>query len=400
MNKQIRNIWIKELTDSLRDRRALLQAILMPVVLGVFYALLNPLLMAGVERRFESAAETSVTVQTIGTENVTAALQTLLLENGVALTEWAGTRTQLESHVESGDIRSALVVPAGFSDDVAGEVSAEIELLLNTGGSAFDIDPATFRVEQLIEGYNQSLVAERLGSRGIDTMLLQPIQIKQTFLTTPEQTAGQQAGFLLPVLIAVVVATGGLFVAIDVTAGEKERGTLESLLLTPASDREIFFGKLMAVFTTTLIPLTLTFLAYGLVTNFLPESLSNGARLPIAVIFGSVFIALPLVFLVNVLVMIVAIRTKSFKDAQSAVTPITLLTMFPAMAAGFFPPDSLMAHIIPAYGTGAVANRLATEGAIQWAPFFFSAVGCVAFGLIGVVIALRLFDRERLLYSM
>ena len=400
MWNRIWNIWRKELTDSLRDRRALRQALMMPVILGVFYALLNPVLGSLVEGQIEQQAQEAAVITTIGSQHVSDGLDQMLNASLLRLEEWDGTRAELEALIESGDLSVALIVPEGFANAVEGEISADLELLVNTGGSAFNIDTTTFRLRGAIEAYADGLVTQRLTERGIDPTILNPIQIERVELTTPEQQGGSQAGLLLPILLSVVVVTGGMFIAIDVTAGEKERGTLESLLLTPASDAEIFIGKLLAVFTMTNVPLILTFGAYGLTAALLPESLTNGAIVPASVIVGSILVALPLAFVVNVVLMIMAIRTKTFKDAQSAAAPVTLLTMFPAMGSAFFPPSAPLLYLIPAYGTGAVAGRLAVDGTIPMFEFGITIVSCLILAAIGVFIGLRLFDRERLLYSM
>ena len=97
------------------------------------------------------------------------------------------------------------------------------------------------------------------------------------------------AAFTLPLLLASIVAQGGLFVAIDITAGEKERGTLESLLVTPASDFEVLTGKLLAVFTITCLPIVLTFMGFWLASSFMPDVATNGGKLaPLGVIVGAV----------------------------------------------------------------------------------------------------------------
>lgn len=400
MWNRIWNIWRKELTDSLRDRRALRQALMMPIILGIFYALLNPVLGSVFESRIEQQGQEFISVTTIGSDNAGAALAHVLDVSLIRMEEWTGSRAELEALIESGDLSVALVVPDGFDEAVEGEVSADLELLLNTGGSAFDIDITTLRLQGTLEAFSDQLVAQRLAARNIDPSILDPIAIERVVLTTPEQQGGSQASFLLPILLSVVVVTGGMFIAIDVTAGEKERGTLESLLLTPATDAEIFIGKLMAVFSMTNVPLILTFAGYGITSALLPESMTGGAVVSATVIVGSILIALPLAFTVNVILMIVAIRTKTFKDAQSAATPITLMTMFPAMGAGFFPPASAIWYLIPAYGTGAVAGRLAIDGTIPMQEFGLTILSCFVLAGIGILIGLRLFDRERLLYSM
>lgn len=400
MWNRIWNIWRKELTDSLRDRRALRQALLMPLILGIFYALLNPVLGSVFESRIEQQGQQTTAVTTIGSANVDAGLAHVLEMSLIELEEWNGSRAELEALIEAGDLSVALVIPDGFADAVAGEISADLELLVNTGGSAFSIDTTTIRLQSVLQSYSDELVRQRLLVRDIDPSILNPIEVERVVLTTAEQQGGSQASLLLPILLSVVVVSGGMFIAIDVTAGEKERGTLESLLLTPASDAEIFIGKLMAVFTMTNVPLILTFAGYGITSALLPESMTNGAVVSPSVIVGSILIALPLAFAVNVILMIVAIRTKTFKDAQSAATPITLLTMFPAMGSAFFPPSAAFWYLIPAYGTGAVAGKLAVDGTIPMFEFGVTIVSCLILAAIGIVIGLRLFDRERLLYSM
>lgn len=400
MWNRIRNIWFKELTDSLRDRKALRQSLLTPLIIGIFYALLNPVLGSVIESRVEQQGEQAVSVVAIGSQNVDAGLAATLDQFLIELDEWDGTRAELEAQVTAGDIATALIIPPDFGDAVTAEQAANITVLVNSGGNTFDIDTTAFRLRGAIEAYSQQLVLQRLQARGIDPAVLAPIAIDQVSLTTPAQTAGAQASFLLPILVAVVVVSGGMFIAIDVTAGEKERGTLESLLLTPASDVEIFVGKLLAVFTMTTVPLLLTFIGYGLTNNLLPDSMTNGAVVTPLVIFGSALIGIPLALAVNAVLMVIAVRTKTFKDAQSAVTPVTFATMFPAMGAGFFPPTNPIFYLIPAYGTGAVAGKLAAEGAMPWVAFGLSAVGCALVAAVAIYIGLRLFDRERLLYSM
>lgn len=397
---RITNIWFKELMDSLRDRRALRQAILTPVAIGILYAIMNPLIFAGIERQVERQSQESLIVPTLGSENIDAGLAAILDEADIILEEYSGTRAALEAEVTEGDLKTALVIPADFAATVAAEGVADLELLVNTGGSAFDIDTSAVRLRSVIDGYGQLLVSQRLAARGVDPSILTPIELTQVSLTTPEQAANQLSGLYLPILIAIVVVQGGMFVAIDVTAGEKERGTLESLLVTPSTDLEIFLGKLLAVFTTTLIPLVLTFVAFGLSTNLLPASLSEGATIPISTLVGSIVIAIPLAIVANILLMILAIRTKTFKDAQSAVTPFTFLIIFPMMAAGFFPSDNPLVAAIPVYGTGTVAAQLGTGNTFPWLMFALSVVGCAVLAVIAFIIAMRLFDRERLLYSM
>lgn len=398
MFSRMRNIWLKELMDTARDRKALRQSLLTPMIIGIVYAFLNPLLGNVFANRAEQSASTMLSVPAIGVTYAGDALNAALAQADIELTPFDG---DLAAAVESGDVTVGLIIPSGFAERVAGEESAELTILSNPASgdlAVSGIDEA--RLSGALRAFDQALVNQRLAARGIDPAILTAVQVNREVLTTPQQAGSINAQLMLPILIAVVVVSGGLFIAIDVTAGEKERGTLESLLATPASDVEIFVGKLAAVFTMSTVPLVLTFVAFGVATNLMPESLSNGAVVPTNVIVGSIVTGLPLALAINVIMMIVAVRTKTFKDAQSASAPISFAVIFPAMAAAFAPANNLLLFLIPAYGSGAVINRLSATGVFPVPEFIVSTIGCAIVVAAGVVIALRLFNRERLLYSM
>ena len=394
---RIQTIWVKELIDNLRDRRALSQALIVPLFLGVVYALINPLMGSLIESRIESAE--NVQIQAIGRAFITDGLKTALSQAAIDLVDYNGTEAEFRAAVEKGTPKVGIIFSENFNQAMTDEKSAELTILVNSSGGIQDIDTSSMRLTAAIQVYNNILVTERLNQRNIPLDILTPIAINTVSLTTPEQTAGQNSSMFIPILVGVVIVSGGMFVALDVTAGEKERGTLEALLLTPATDFEIFTGKLAAVFTMTIFPLALTFLGYGMVTNFLPDSLGKGAYVPPIVMIGSVVVAMPLALTINILLMILAIRTKTFKDAQSAVAPATMGVVFPSMIAMFFPAKSLPLFLIPLYGTTSAASQLASTSQFPTLPFLFSAIGCLAVSAALFPVAMKLFNRERLLYS-
>jgi sodium transport system permease protein len=231
--------------------------------------------------------------------------------------------------------------------------------------------------------------------------VLTPVNLDAQDLSTAAQQAGMAAALFLPMLVAIGAVNGGSFIAIDVTAGEKERGTLESLLSTPASDLQIFVGKLLAVFTVTIIPIALTLIGFWLATAVLPSSMTNGAGpLPISVILKAILVTLPLALFANVLLMIISIRTKTFKEAQSAMSPVLLGVTFVALAAAFLPPPQSAFFLIPVYGTSAIVGVLAQGGVVPANAVLFSVIGSVLATIVVTAVALRMFNREQLLYSM
>ena len=219
-------------------------------------------------------------------------------------------------------------------------------------------------------------------------------------IATAEQLAGAASAIFLPMLVGLITAQGGMFIAIAATAGEKERGTLESLLVTPATDVEIFVGKLASVFTMTLLPVSLTLLIFWSTSAILPNNMGGDVTMPFPVIVKSVLMAIPLALVINVVLMIISIRTKAYKDAQSSVGPIILVAMMLSMAAAFVPPTFSPMFAIPIYGTGAIVGAFASGSVLPPFAIVFNLIGSLIAVAIGIGFALRLFNRERLLYSL
>ncbi|GIK56519.1 MAG: ABC transporter permease [Chloroflexi bacterium] len=389
------NIWYKEILEMLRNRKALRDTLLIPLVLGVFYAVLNPMLGQMINRRSESV----IVLPVQGLEYADPAFVETFAAYNIVLEPFAG---DMETAVREARETAGIIFTEGFSENVASEADANLILYMNpTAGGPFGGNISLSRIELALSTYNQQLTVQRLQVRGVDPEVLTPVRLTAEDLSTAAQRAGATAALFLPMLVAIGAINGGAFIAIDATAGEKERGTLEALLITPASDVQIFVGKLLAVFTVTAVPIALTLLGFWAGTAFLPASMTGGVGpLPLDVIVKAILITLPLALFANVLLMILSIRTKGFKEAQSAMTPVTFGVIFVAMAAAFVPPTQNVLFLIPIYGTSAVVGVLAQSGVIPANAILFSVVGSIAATAVITVIALRLFNRERLLYSM
>jgi sodium transport system permease protein len=394
MFSRIANIWRKELTDTVRDRKAFIHALIVPLAIGILYAVLNPVLMSMAESR----AEEPLAVPVQGLTRDCGDLATVLERFGITLEPFEG---DLAAAVAHGDRAAGLVIPPGFSDSVTQEEDVTLILLTNpTSGGIFGGQISVKRLEIALQAYNHVVAVKRLAVRGLRPDLLAPVTLDARDLSSPAQRAGLFAAIMLPLLVGIVAAQGGLFIAIDVTAGEKERGTLEALLLTPCSDAEIFAGKLGAVFTLTSVPVVLTLVGFWTAANLLPGSMTHGAVLPLDVVVRTILVALPLALFLNVVLMVVSVRTRSFRDAQSSSLPFFFVVMSAAMAAAFLPPTNPLLYLIPIYGTSAVVGGFASGIEVPALSIFLSVAGSFAGVGLGSFGALSLFNRERLLYKM
>jgi len=394
MFERIGNIWRKEFIDSLRDRKALRQAVLIPLILGVFYAAFNPWINSIVIAR----AQEPLTIPAQGIENAGQPFIDALRVQKITLKPFSG---DLQAAIVKGDQAAGLIIPPGFGDNVSKEKPATLTLLTNrTSGGIFGGGFSGERLDLAVSNFSRAVVTNRVQERSLDPSLLTPINLDSHDLASPEQLAGVFAAFTLPILLGSIIAQGGLFVAIDTTAGEKERGTLESLLVTPASDLEVLVGKLGAVFTITCIPIVLTFLGFWVGGQLLPDSIAQGARLPLSVPVGAVLLSLPLALFIDVVLMIVSVRTKAFKDAQSAAAPMSIAVIAPAMAAAFITPTNAFMYLIPIYGPAALVGRLAIGTPIAVSEVAFAVVGSLMAAAVAFIVALRFFNRERMLYGV
>lgn len=389
---RIRSIWLKELMDNLRDRRSVLQSLLFAIGFGVFYAVFNPLISAS----FIERAESVQTIPTLGIENASPALLDSLTEAGIRLAHYEG---DLLADIERGAVAAGLVIPPDFEATLSAEDTARMTIYSNaSSGGMFSPDFSGDRLELAINLYNQRESARRLTEREVDPELIQPIVLDSQSLMTPQQQAGLFASFSLPLIVTILIAQSGVFIAIDVTAGEKERGTLEALLVTPASDVEVMVGKLLAVFSFAIVPVTLTLLSFYFATFLLPESV-QAAPFPFQVILTALLVGIPLTLLFNVVVMILTARQNTFKDAQSASSLVTFVALFFGFVVAFRPPASDLAYLIPGYGPVAVISKMTLSTPLPPTAIPYAIVGSLIGVVIGVRIALRLFNRERLLYG-
>src|SRR5690606_28910412 len=137
-----------------------------------------------------------------------------------------------------------LVVPEGFAAAVAQGEAADVTLLAKLGNMRSELNAS--KVQEALGSYQQQVVAERLGAVGLDPAILQPVNVQRVDASSAAERSSGQLSWLIPFFIAIWTLTGGQMTAIDATAGEKERGTLESLLVAPVRRSEVVAGKFIA----------------------------------------------------------------------------------------------------------------------------------------------------------
>ena len=337
----VRAIAGKELLSTLRDRRALISNLLIPVLLVPVMLLGLPLVLGGLFER-EQSQLTPLALE--GAEHLPDALRAALESQNVEIVETGDALTV----IRGDEAPVGLIVPAGLMAELEAGRPPTLRLLRKVGNLQSDL--AASKVGQAIEGFRRALVAERLRASGLDPALLEPLRVETLDASRPEERGGGQLAWMIPFFIAVWTLTGGQMTALDATAGEKERGTLEALLVAPVRRSEVVAGKFLATLASGLSAATMAIvgvLVAGVLLSwlFLPrlgdtasEMVAQLGGIPTIRIEGAWILlgsAVLLAAAVAALLIAVALFARSFKEAQTYVAPLSLLLIFPALALQF-----------------------------------------------------------------
>ena len=318
-------VFCKELLDALRDRRTLLMVLLSSVAIGPLLLVALSALVADFEARAESREVFAVGIEAAPT------LHNYLLRQ--AWTLQAAPADYAAAMVKRSFGHAVLVVPAGFEQDLTDGVAPRLTVVSASANNRAQGEAGSLMY--LLQGFNQEQAALRLVMHGVVPGLLQSVQVDQQDLAAPSVRAAQFTR-MLPFFVLMAVLYGALHAALDTTAGERERGSLEPLLMTPAPRWALVLGKWGAVASVGMGVAVLSCF------SFLPgQWLLRSETLSAMFLFGPrealLFLALllPLAAMLSALLMAVAIRCKSFKEAQAnntvvvlAVSLVPMVTLF------------------------------------------------------------------------
>lgn len=378
----------KELLDAFRDRRSLASALL--------YPLLMPLLIGGmfqvlVERE---APEQQLELPVVGAEHAPELIAHLKRE-GVKILD---APADPEAAVRDGDHGVVLVIPQGYGKSFSGGEPARLELVFDTSKSSSR--RSIFQARSLLHGYGSRIGTLRLAARGVSPTLLQAVQVEEHDLATPKKRAASVLN-MVPMLAILACFVGGMQVAIDTTAGERERGSFEPLLLQPVPRTSLVVGKwltavlfalLSSVLTVTLSLLAMSFVeleSLGLQVEFNPKEL--GLLLLLTV---------PICAFASSLQTLVATFARSFKEAQTYLSLLLLLPMMPGMVLTISPLDTeLWMLLLPLLGQTQLMADVLRGDSIGAASIAITSATTLALAALCLLLNARLLDSERVVFG-
>ncbi len=385
-------VFRKEVFENLRDRRTIIAAL-------VFGPLFGPLLLAAslqiMVDRGSARSDAPIAVAVSHAERAPN-LVSFLEQNAVTVEKVALDDAQARAAVLDKRHQVVVFVPESFRTRLAQAQPAP--LLVYADASDMFNDRYVDRLRGLLARHTQTLAQLRLLARGVDPASVVPIAVQDVDVATPASRAVVALGIMSYLVIFAMLA-GGIYLAIDATAGERERGSLESLLTTPVKRTHIIYGKIAATCTYMLASLVLTVAACAVAVRFVRlEDFGMSANLGPVTALGLIAVVAPMVLLGAALMTVVASFTRSYREAQSYLGFVIMVPTLPLAFVnllGLQPTLPLMA--VPSLGQHFLMTSLLRGEGVDAAAFAVSAGASLALGLALAWVAGRLYDREAIL---
>jgi sodium transport system permease protein len=402
--RRARIVFLKEMLETLRDKRTLMVMILGPVLV---YPVLILVLVSMTRAQQGKLEHEASRVALVGADAVPELAKRFAADKQIELLP--GEVLDPRRAVRSGRVQAAVVI----SGDVArphaewwrslagreGRPLARVVVIYNEADerSALAFD----RIRDLLEAYSRQAVTEDRAVLAKGEEYAYPLVIKHESVGTPEDVGRKVLGYAIPMMLVLMTIAGSMYPAIDTTAGEKERGTIETLLTTPASIAEIVAGKFLTVFLIAILTGLLNLAGMGLSLAAIGSAAQAkiNLSLPLGTALLMVLFLLPLGFLFSAVMMAVAMYARTVKEAQNYATPIYLLSIVPAMMSTLpgFELTPFLA-LVPVVGVTLLLKEL-LQGTIVFGHLAIVFLATSLYALGALRLTVRLFHDENVLFS-
>jgi sodium transport system permease protein len=385
-------VFLKEVKENLRDKRTVMNALLLGPLIGplIFVMLLNVIITRELDK-----ADQPLKVPVIGAEyapNLINALKQQGFEPQPAI-------ANPEKAVLDMDADVVLRIPKDFGDSWRKGETSQVEMIYDssqreTGGS---VD----RLKQMLQLYTREQGAMRLVARGLSPTMMTPLSIDERDQSTPQSRAGQLFA-MLPYFIVLAVFMGGMYLAIDLTAGERERQSLEPLFANPVSRWHVLVGKLAAICTFSFASLLISLIGFNVFGRLIPaEKLGMTMNIGPSFTLHVLLMMVPLIILLASLQTLVAAFAKSYREAQTYLSLLMLIPAIPAAVLSVLPVKvANWMYAVPLLGQQVGITQLLHGDSISHAQLATCiAVGLVVAFLVTLVTA-QVYRSERLAISV
>jgi sodium transport system permease protein len=385
----IKLIYLKEVLDLMRDRRTIISMLVFPLLLmPMIFLGSNYFLSRSINRAKDKQFSIAVKQET-GLEGMTQSLE----QAGFKVRPSENPRRAVE------DKETELGV------DVSGETNSPA-IRIYADQSQLEVNVAGGRIETALNQLKEARIKNELQRAGVPERILTPFTVEKVNTAPPKKMSGMFIGAFIGYMFVMFMLMGAMYPAIDMTAGEKERRTMEMLLSSPAGRGEIVLGKILVAITASFMTSVLAITSFR-VSSLLGTKANRSGQppqlmmeLPLdAKTFVLIFVSsIPMAILSATLMIAIATMAKSYKEAQSYITPLFLVAVIPAMVS-LLPGVKLnpgMA-LIPIVNFSLLIKELFL-GDWSWTSFTLSVLSNLIYAAIAFTAAVMVFKNERILF--
>ncbi|MGA2444504.1 MAG: ABC transporter permease [Opitutaceae bacterium] len=399
-------VYLKELRDSLRDRRTLISMIVVPTLMipGI---MLTVLVVS--TKVVNKAREEIPTVMVLGGDDSPVLRAALAANPKLHLVR---TTTDWKQRISDKQLRAAVEIPAGF--DAALDRGTPVEVKIYNYEGELRSGFAAGELRNFFNNYREKTVTARLVGRGLPAALVKPFEVKTQNVAPPEKVGGNLVGGMIPYLFILLCFTGAMYPAMDLTAGEKERGTMETILCSPVARIDLVLGKFLMVLTASLG--TVVFSLTSMVLSFViggalfassgagvavKKAAANMETIPMLDPVGVLTVlamVLPVAVLFCAVLLAVSLYAKSIKEASSYVSPMIIVIIIPAMM-GLLPGVELNARLalVPILNIALVSKEL-VSGVFHWNYLALIFGSTCLYAALALGLCVRMFNREEVMF--
>jgi sodium transport system permease protein len=389
VKRALRTIYWKELRDALRDRRTALMILVASVLTGPVTLVLAAQFISGLEEK-----ASTLKVRLMG-QAYAPALVNFLQRNDVQIEE---APEDYRVRVKEGRLDAVIVVPEDFDERYLAGDAAHLEIVYDD--SRTDSSPAIRQAERLLRAFNQETATLRMMARGVSPDLTEPVKVEHVSTATSRQK-GAFLLFLVPMFAILSPLLGGVSIAIDSTAGERERGSLEPLLANPVATWRVVMGKWLAAWTFASGVAVLTLGSF-----VAAAALYSGKRLSSLMTFGApefvqfVAMVIPFAAMTSALQMLICTYGRSYREAQTYVSYLaTGVSFVPVIVMFMGLKDAFWQLLVPVLGQQAVMSRVVRGDLMT--PMDWAVPAAIAFAVTAFAIAAigELLQDERIVFG-
>ena len=382
-------VMLKEVLDNLRDKQTVFYALL-------FGPILMPLILGGsiiVSLKQLSIDFDLVTPLAVVNADNAPNLMEFLYSNNIDV-EVAPENP--EQAVRAGDVPVVLKVMPTFNDALRDGQPAPLTVFVNDGDK--ESSRQARKITALLQGYERTINALRLQHRGIDPNVFDSLEINREDVSR-DGAGGQLLASLLPFLLIISMVMGGFYLAIDTTAGERERQSLEPLLSLPLKRKELVLGKFGATVCFVAISAVLTSISIFVLFQFFPtELIGGGLHFDAWTITRALLVASPLIAFISAVLIAVSAFTRSTKEAQTYLGVLMVIPMAPFFILQFVNiRNELHSMPIPMMSQYQLLERIVLGDTTPGLYVFLSVAGTLVCAGLLLLLAIRLYSRDRIL---